>query len=281
MVKSLDTYVQDQQMYDFRLLSTLGLTSEDVKYFDGQEGMTAQGAVSLDFIADIGKENEVVLRAHSITDKVNRLNILYGRMAVADNECVADSRFFSADAIGSKIRVASSNDEDTLNVLAHEEYTIVGIANSPNYLNYDRGTTSLAGGSIYAFIYIPEDGFSTDYYTEILVRLDGYREVYSDEYEDLISEKKKVLKDELEKRGEIRYQDIVEEARQKVYDARKEYDESYKSLRVQRWGHCQKIYLLFGQCCRFRMRHRIYAGNQVFSPCHMGSLWNAVRLFIH
>jgi len=228
MVKSLDTYVKDLQMYDFRLLSTLGFTSDDVKYFDEQEGMTAQGAVSIDFIADIGKEKEVVLRAHSITDRVNRLNILYGRMADEDNECVADSRFFSANALGSKTRVASSNDEDTLNALSHEEYTIVGIANSPNYLNYDRGTTSLAGGSVYAFIYIPEDGFSTDYYTEILVRLDGYREVYSDEYEDLISKKEKVLKGELEKRGEIRHQDIIEEARQKVYDAQKEYDESYE-----------------------------------------------------
>ncbi len=131
MVKSLDTYVKDLQMYDFRLLSTLGFTSDDVKYFDEQEGMTAQGAVSVDFIADIGKEKEVVLRAHSITDRVNRLNILYGRMADEDNECVADSRFFSANAIGSKIRVASSNDEDTLNALSHEEYTIVGIATRP------------------------------------------------------------------------------------------------------------------------------------------------------
>jgi len=228
MVKSLDTYVQEQQMYDFRLLSTLGFTPDDVEHFDGQKEMAAEGAVSLDFIADIGQENEVVLKAHSITDRINRLNILYGRMAEAGNECVVDSRFFSPDTIGSKIRVASINDEDTLNALAYEEYIIVGIANSPIYLNYDRGTTNLAGGSVYAFVYIPEDGFSTEYYTEILVRLEGYREVYSDEYEDLISENEKTVKKELENRGDIRYRDIVEEARQKVYDAQKEYDNAYE-----------------------------------------------------
>ena len=55
MVKSLDSYVSEQQMYDFRLLSTLGLTDEDVQHFSKQEGMTAEGAISIDFIAKSGK----------------------------------------------------------------------------------------------------------------------------------------------------------------------------------------------------------------------------------
>nr|PZN10494.1 MAG: ABC transporter permease [Caldicoprobacter oshimai] len=241
MVKSLDTYAYSQKMYDFRLISTLGFTEEDVQYFAQLEGMTAEGAISMDFIADIGTENEVVLRAHSITEKVNRLNILYGRMAETGSECVVDSRFFSPDMLGSKIRVSSTNDDDTLDAFTYDEYTIVGIANSPNYLNYDRGTTSLAGGSVYAFIYIPEDGFSVDYYTEILVRLDGYREVYSDEYEDAISEKEMVLKEQLEERGKKRYQDIVDEARQKVYDAQKEYDEAYEKYLAEKADTEEKL----------------------------------------
>ncbi|HHW49057.1 MAG TPA: hypothetical protein GXX14_10645 [Clostridiaceae bacterium] len=241
MVKSLDTYVSDLQMYDFRLLSTLGLTEEDVQYFSGQEGITAEGAISVDFIADIGVEKEVVLRAHSITGKINRLNILYGRMAEAGNECVLDSRFFSKEALGSKIRIASTNDEDTLGAFAYKEYTVVGLANSVNYLNYERGTTSLAGGKVYAFIYIPEDGFSVDYYTEILVRLDGSYEVYSGEYKDLVSEKEEALKKDLENRGALRYQDIVEEARKKVSDAEKEYDDAYEEYLAEKADAEEKL----------------------------------------
>mgnify|MGYP001219930660 FL=1 len=45
MVKTLDNYVAKHNMYDFRLVSSLGLTKEDVEYFDGQDDITAEGAV--------------------------------------------------------------------------------------------------------------------------------------------------------------------------------------------------------------------------------------------
>ena len=54
--KNLDTYVLNQQMYDFKLISTLGLTNEDVEYFPTQDGITAEGAISMDFIADMDIE---------------------------------------------------------------------------------------------------------------------------------------------------------------------------------------------------------------------------------
>ena len=233
MVKNLDNYVSEQQLYDYRLLSTLGLTREDVQYFAEQDGITAEGAVSLDFIADIGTEGEVVLKAHSITDSVNRLNISYGRMAEAGNECVLDSQFFSEDIVGSKIRISSANDEDTIKAFAYKEYTVVGIADSVNYLNNERGTTSLANGSVYAFVSLPEDGFSTEYYTEILICLQGNSEVYSEEYKDLISAKQEPLEKALEYRGELRYQD-VEDARKKVSDAQKEYEDAHEKYLAEK-----------------------------------------------
>ena len=89
MVNNLDNYVNEYKMYDFRLLSTLGLTNEDVEYFNEQEGVVAEGQVSLDFIAEFhieGEEKGTVLKAHSITDSVNNINIQHGRMGEASNE---------------------------------------------------------------------------------------------------------------------------------------------------------------------------------------------------
>jgi putative ABC transport system permease protein len=228
MVKTLDSYVLNQQMYDYKLISTLGLSNEDVEYFSSQDGITAEGAISMDFIADMGIKNDLVLKAHSITDKINHLAIKSGRMPKAANECVLDARIFSEDMIGTKIRIASSNEEDIFDAFTYREYMVVGIADSVNYLNYDRGTTSLSDGSIYGFVYMPIEGFSTDYYTEILVRLDGYYEVYSKEYNDFIAQKEKTLKEDLEMRGELRHQEIVDEASQKVLEAEKEYKEAYE-----------------------------------------------------
>lgn len=236
MVNNLDTYVSEFQMYDFRLLSTLGLTKDDVDYFSNMEGVTARGAVTMDLIADISinQDNDVVLKAHSITDDINLLNIRYGRMPEAANECVVDARFFTEDFIGAKIRLADTNDEDTKDAFQYTEYTIVGLVDSVNYLNYDRGTSSLAGGSVYAFIYLPEDGFSVDYYTEILVDIKNESKVYSEEYKAFVSEYEDILEEALEDRGELRYQEIVEEARQKVLDAQKEYEDGYQEYLTEK-----------------------------------------------
>lgn len=227
MVKTLDTYVADKKMYDFRLLSTLGLTKDDEEYFNKQEGLTAEGAVTIDFIAETDLDKDVVLKAHSITENVNILNIKKGRTAEKPDECVLDARYFSGDVIGSKIRVSSANDEDTINLFAYKEYTVVGIADSINYLNYDRGITDLAGGTVYGFVYLPIEGFSTDYYTELLVRYDEYHKVYSKEYEDFISEKEDYLKEALEERGRIRHDDMVNEAKEEVLKAEEEYKDAY------------------------------------------------------
>lgn len=239
MVDNLDKYVKEHKMYDYRLLSTLGLTKEDVHHFNGQEKIVAEGAISMDFIAaidsDKGEEDkQVVLKAHSITAYVDRLNVLHGRMPEAGNELILDSTYFSEDIIGARVRVASLNDEDTLEAFKYDVYTVVGLADSVNYLNYDRGTTSLDNGSVYAFVYLPEEGFSVDYYTEIMIRMDYEEEVYSVEYEDMISENEGLIKRALEERAGIRYQNIVEEANETLRKAEKEFDEGYEEYQTKK-----------------------------------------------
>lgn len=239
MVDNLDEYVKVHKMYDYRLLSTLGLTKEDVRHFNSREGVVAEGAISLDFIAGIDGDKEeegkqVVLKAHSITTSVDRLNVLHGRMPEAGNELVLDSAYFSEDIIGAKVRVASLNDEDTLKAFKYDAYSVVGLVDSVNYLNYDRGTTSLDNGSVYAFVYLPEDGFSVDYYTEIMIGMDIEEEVYSVEYEDVISENEGPIKKALEERADIRYQNILEEANESLLKAEKEFEEGYEEYQTKK-----------------------------------------------
>lgn len=235
MVKNLDDYLNEYQMYDYQLISTLGLTGDDEQFFDMQNGITAQGAVSVDFITDIGEaDNQVVLKAHSITDSVNILNVLEGRMPQSGKECVLDARFFSGDIIGTKISPSAENDEDTLEGFAYKEYTVVGLVDSPIYLNYDRGTTKLANGSIHAFVYIPKDGFSLDYFTEINIRLESEGEVYSAEYKNAIERNEIQIKEDLETRAKLRYLEIVTDANEALADAQKEYDDGYSEYLSQK-----------------------------------------------
>lgn len=61
-------------------------------------------------------------------------------------------------------------------------YTIVGIADASYYINYQRGSTTLGTGRVSGFVYMLPDGFDTNYYTEIFVRLDQNDRIYSDVY---------------------------------------------------------------------------------------------------
>jgi putative ABC transport system permease protein len=229
MVKTLDKYVTEHKMYDFRLLSTLGLTDEDVSFFNAKEGMTAEGALSIDFMAALDEgEEEIILKAHSVTESVSLLSVRQGRLPKAANECVLDARMFSDDVIGTKIKVSESNDKDTKDLFAYDEYEVVGLVNSVHYISYDRGTTGIGTGSVHAFAFIPIEGFDVEYFTEIQLWLPHDFEIYSEEYEDFISSREEIVKAALEERADLRYKSIVDEAMEKIADGQKEYDEAYE-----------------------------------------------------
>lgn len=49
MIQTAETYITDHALYDFRLLSTLGFTVEDVAAFAELEGIkSAAGSISTD-----------------------------------------------------------------------------------------------------------------------------------------------------------------------------------------------------------------------------------------
>ncbi|WP_198301339.1 ABC transporter permease [Lachnoclostridium phytofermentans] len=229
MLHTGETYVKESNMYDYRLLSTLGFTAEDIHYISNLEGVNvAAGAVNVDFITDFNDKDDVVLKAHSITDDLNQITLVKGRLPEADNECVVDSIYFKEDDLGKTITVSAKNEEDVKNGFIYQDYTIVGLCNSVNYMYLsDRGTTKLAGGSINAFLYIPEGGFQFDYYSEIYVTLDNNQsQIFSKDYEDTVSAMEQPLKDAIDYRADLRYQDIITEANKKIAEAQSDYDAS-------------------------------------------------------
>lgn len=113
MTATADKFLTEQNLFDFRLLSTLGFTEDDVKAFDGVDGMKAKGAYTLDFLGLCDNGNEQIFKAHSITDGINMPLIVRGVMPKAENECVVDSKISGAVPIGSVIKIAQSNTQST------------------------------------------------------------------------------------------------------------------------------------------------------------------------
>ena len=78
-------------------------------------------------------------------------------MPTSPDECLADNRMYSKDDIGKKIIFSENNDDDTFDQFKYKEYTIVGICESPLYMNFERGSTTLGSGSLTGFIYLNEE----------------------------------------------------------------------------------------------------------------------------
>ena len=225
-LETYNNYTNKTNFYDFRLVSTLGLTDEDLAEAKKMDGVKlAEGAVGADFLFNTADEDNLIMMAQSIPENVNQIKLKAGRMPEKANECLADPDMYSKDDIGSTIKLSKDNSEQTFDTFAYDEYTIVGLAYSVLYINMERGSSTLGNGSVKGYIYIPMDGFSTDYYTDIYVCVDSEGYVYSDEYEQSTRKYVDGLEKFMSERAVIRRDAIIDDAMSQLDDAKKQYED--------------------------------------------------------
>lgn len=225
-LETYNNYTNKTNFYDFRLVSTLGLTDEDIAEVKKLDGVKlAEGAVGADFLFNTADEDNLIMMAQSIPEKVNLIDLKSGRMPEKANECLADPNMYSEKDIGSTIKLSKDNSEQTFDTFAYDEYTIVGLTDSVLYINMERGSSTLGNGSVKGYIYIPADGFSTDYYTDIYVCVESEGYVYSDEYEQSTQKYVDGLEKFMSERAVIRRDAIIDDAMSQLDDAKKQYED--------------------------------------------------------
>lgn len=209
---ALNQYTTAHQLMDFQIVSTMGLTDDDVhalKALNGVDSVTP--SYSLDAM-----DQDKAIRIHAIEDSAEPVQLINGRMPENDEECVADSMKYS---IGENIQLSGDIDEK----LKNKEYTVVGTVNCPQYLSYDYGSTTVGDGKLSSYIFICRDNFTMDVYTQIQVTVLGtdHAVIFSPKYDDLV----KTLGDKLTAikgdREAARYQKIVDQANQEISDNEK------------------------------------------------------------
>lgn len=226
MVRTTEQYFVKNSFYDYRLLSTMGFEQEDVDFLKNNEGVqAAEGALSFDILYQNEEGNEGVIKAHSLTENVNRIGLVEGRMPEKTGECLVDVNLFDSSSIGRTLRLSEGNTEEDLEHFTCREYTIVGIIQSPLYIQFERGNTSLGTGKISGFMYLLPEGFTEEYYTEIYVKFAENFSLYSQEYDDFM-DKKEVQWEELTKEAAAgRYERILGEAKEELDEAKAELEE--------------------------------------------------------
>ncbi len=220
-------FIKESNMFDFRMISTIGFTKEDFTELSKEKAIqSVSGSVNRDFIVNY-KDSDKVYRAHMITEGINDPVIDRGRMPQKGNECLIDTDTIGTYQIGDKLIVADNNDEETKEFFAYKEYTIVGSCYSPLYISVENGNTSIGNGSLSSYVLIPEDGFDFEYYTECYIKTDNTYEVYSEEYNDYIKAQKDLLMPILEASVTKRFQDELAKETAKLDDAKEELESEW------------------------------------------------------
>ncbi len=233
MKKTLDMYFDDLNVMDIQVISTLGLTDDDIEAIKNVEGVeNVVGSYQADAIVSI-EEEEVVVKLETYSDEINKLNVVEGRLPENDSECVVEPRFLSETGhkIGDTILIDVDNitndDGEEQKVLKNNKVTIVGAVKSPLYISTDRGSTQLGSGVIDYYVYIPKENINVDLYTNIYVTVEGAKELNTtdNDYSDKVEEVENRLEDISEERREARYNELYDSANSKIQDAQKELDE--------------------------------------------------------
>lgn len=237
-----DDYLDSLHLADFQVLSTLGLTDEDIDALKEQENIeNAEGEYVLDAFAAAGG-SETVVKILSLSEQgISDVLLREGRMPARADECVVEEGMLSLldIAIGDTITLTpGSKMEDAL---ADDTYTVVGTVRSPVYISVERGTSTIGSGTARAYLYLPRDAFALDYYTAAYVCVSGAAEMtaFYDDYDDYIDDVIDSLEDFADARAQLRHDELVEEATEKLDDAQKELDEA-KAEADEKLGDAEK-----------------------------------------
>lgn len=223
---SADKLYDKQALFDLRVLSNFGLTDDDAAAILEIDGVSQVYTSKYTDLAVHYEDKEYLTRVYSWNNnEVNKILLYEGREPQAENEClISANKLHDGFKLGDTVSLADLSGADEF-PLVYDEYTIVGIFDSPMYISMtQKGSTTIGDGALDAFLYIPESNFNQEVYTEIYISSDELTEMqsYSDEYKQLRSD----ITDKLEQlgysRSEIRYDEVMGEVLEEISDGEKE-----------------------------------------------------------
>ena len=218
MVDTLDAYFKEQNVYDIKILSTLGLTDDDIDALKQIDNVSnVYGEYSQDVLLNF-EDTEVVAKVMSI-DSINAVKLLEGQMPQNSDECLVDKAFceYKNKKVGDTLTLES--DEDS--IVTAKNVKIVGVVNSPLYITRERDSSKLGAGKVDYNIFMPKESFDSDIYTEIYIKVKNADNLKtgSTEYENYIEEIKDKIDSIKEQRQKARYDEVINEANKELEEA--------------------------------------------------------------
>ena len=258
MRQAMDTYYDDNHVWDIRLISTLGFSNDDIHQFDDVEGVRAcmpnhtvdaiarmndtQVAVRVSSFDTTMAQQFVGEHAHAAKDSsydfLNRFQLVTGRLPQLPDECLAAAYAPHAQLSEGDIVDITSANEDLDKIFSTRHLRVVGTIASPLY-PYTRsfGSTTIGSGSIDQYIFVPTSTFQQDFpYTELYISVEGADSVQSNSsaYKNIVGATKERLEAQKDRMSVFRQHEVQELAQSKLDEKKSEFeqqkDEAFEKL---------------------------------------------------
>lgn len=235
MLATLDNYYDKQNVYDIKILSSMGLIDDDIEELNKIKNIKeVEGVYSTDVLLS-SDNNEYVVNISSIPKKINNIELVEGKLPTKDNEIVVEENFITK----TKYKLGDTIVVDT-DDLKNKELKIVGTVISPLYFNQTnlsqtRGTSSIGTGSVNFYSFVKTTNFDVDYYTNIYITINNTKEKITsqDDYLQLVDNITEEIENIKESQEDNRYKKIYDEALSEIEEKEQEIDDELKDSKKE------------------------------------------------
>ena len=236
MKMTAEQYFSESNLADLHLVSTWGFDEDDLSQLSSEEDIRVmEPCYTYDVLAESADGDQLVIKTigYNADAQLNLPRLHEGRLPEAKNECVIGTSSLGEThwEIGDSITL-SGDGEDLSESMDTTSFTVVGIAQLPQYFGYSYGTTTISDGVLDGIMLIPEEDYTLDVYTDVYLTLKSTEGLsyFSDEYEEAVEATNDRLEDLANVRSETRYDDTITEANDKIADAEAEIADGEQQL---------------------------------------------------
>ncbi len=238
MGQSVDSYLDDNNLFDFQLFSNYGFDDDDINSLkEIDTDLTIEGGHFYDVQASFG-ETDYIFRIESFNEDniINEVQLVDGRYPTAANEILAEApnNLYLTPEIGDIITIERAQSELD-EIFEHTEYTVVGLVNTPNYMSLEKGSGALDSLTINSFLYIPEEAFVPDFYTVAYIssKEANSLDFFGEDYSILIDTKQSSLENVIKTAQLVRAENVKSDALSEYNSGLQEYNKNLDDFNSQ------------------------------------------------
>ena len=200
MLKTLDNFYDENNVYDISVISNVGLTEDDLLKLSKIKNVElAINIQEKDTYLEI-EENNYVVKLIEYNSQMNNVYIKEGRLPKNSNEVSVDNALLENNnlKLGDYITIDG------------KKYSIVGNVISPLYFSAERPNSNLGSGKVDYYIYVYNGFLDLEAYSNIYITVKGAKKYLtnSDSYKKLINNVKKDIDLIKDKQQDIRYDEL-------------------------------------------------------------------------